>query len=103
MVGKAYGMHRHSTRGYILEGGGGADWWMIYRIVLYLTSPLPPLPPLPQLIHHSQYNLLIFLQVVVVNVVLNLTWTALLVALILAIWLCGFTSGFFIPINDIRW
>ena len=51
----------------------------------------------------------------VVNVALNLTWTALLISLMLALpktafrlssviaSIFGFTSGFFIPINNIPW
>ena len=62
----------------------------------------------------NSYNLLMYLQVVVVNVALNQTWIALLVALICAIpeplrlaqvisAVAGFSSGFFIPIGVLHW
>jgi len=63
----------------------------------------------------DSYNFQVFGQVVIVNLALNQTWTALLIALICAFPIkafrfspivssvAGFTSGFFIPINDIPW
>ena len=68
-----------------------------------------------QMVDYSRWDLLVFLQVVVVNVTLNQVWTALLIWLILTFpqkafrfspvlsAVAGFTSGFFIPINQIPW
>ena len=68
-----------------------------------------------QLVNVDSYNFQVFGQVVIVNLALNQTWTALLIALICAFPIkafrfspivssvAGFTSGFFIPINDIPW
>ena len=62
-----------------------------------------------------RWDFLVFVQIVVVNVALNQVWTALLIWLILTFpqkafrlspvisALAGFTSGFFIPINEIPW
>ena len=66
-----------------------------------------------QLVDVLRWNLLDFLQIALVNVALNQTWTALLIWLVVAFpskairlspiiaAMAGFTSGFFIPINDI--
>ena len=68
-----------------------------------------------QLINHKSYNFLVYLQVLVVNICLNQTWIALLIALICAFpvkalrlspviaAVAGFTSGFFIPIGALNW
>ena len=68
-----------------------------------------------QLVNRAAYDPLVFLQVVLVNLCLSFTWTALLIALIVAVpniafrlssliaSVAGFTSGFFIPINNINW
>ena len=71
-------------------------------------------PPL-QLIRVESYDLAIFGQVLIVNLALNQTWTALNIALICT-WpdqaihlstvissIAGFTAGFFIPIKQIPW
>ena len=66
-----------------------------------------------QLVNFLRWNVVQFLEIVLVNVALNQTWTALLIWLIItfpqkAIRLspvisavAGFTSGFFIPIGSI--
>ena len=71
--------------------------------------------PFSQLVDRNRWDFLVFVQVVVVNVALNQVWTALLIWLILTFpqkafrlspvlsALAGFTSGFFIPINEIPW
>jgi len=71
--------------------------------------------PFSQLVDRNRWDYLVFVQVVVVNVALNQVWTALLIWLILTFpqkafrlspvlsALAGFTSGFFIPINEIPW
>ncbi len=63
----------------------------------------------------DSYNFKVFVQVVLVNLALNQTWTALLICLICAFpkkafrispiiaSVAGFTSGFFIPVEDIPW
>ena len=62
----------------------------------------------------KSYDLLTYLQVLVVNVALNQTWIALIIALICAIpeplrlaqiisAVAGFSSGFFIPIGVLHW
>ena len=69
-----------------------------------------------QLVNSESYDVLVFLQVLVVNVALNQTWIALLIALVcgfppdVAIRLspvvsavAGFTSGFFIPVGVLNW
>ncbi len=68
-----------------------------------------------QLVNDDSYNFAVFVQVALVNIALNQTWTALLICLICAFpekafrlspviaSVAGFTSGFFIPIEDIPW
>ena len=68
-----------------------------------------------QMVEYSHWDLWVLLEVVVVNVALNQVWTALLIWLILTFpqkafrispvlsAVAGFTSGFFIPINQIPW
>lgn len=68
-----------------------------------------------QLVHHESYDVLVYLQVLIVNIALNQTWIALLIALICAFpvkafrlspvisAVAGFTSGFFIPIGVLHW
>ena len=68
-----------------------------------------------QLVEFSHWDAGEYFQIALVNIALNQTWTALLIWLILtfpqkAIRLspilsavAGFTSGFFIPINEIPW
>lgn len=71
--------------------------------------------PSLQLIKYTAYSLIVYLQVLVVNICLNLTWTSLLIALIMTFpkvafrissvvaSIAGFASGFFIPIGNIHW
>jgi len=66
-------------------------------------------------VNRASYDILVFAQLVVVNIALNQTWTALLIALICSFphqafrlspvisSVAGFTSGFFIPVRDIPW
>lgn len=68
-----------------------------------------------QVIHHEFYDGIIFLQLVVVNMALNQTWIAMLIFILcttpnyafrlspIISSIAGFTSGFFIPLNDIGW
>ena len=68
-----------------------------------------------QLINVRAYDALAFLQVVLVNVALSQCWITLLIALICAIpntafrvssgisAVAGFTSGFFIPVEQLGW
>ena len=68
-----------------------------------------------QLVDRNRWDFLVFVQVAVVNVALNQVWTALLIWLILTFpqkafrlspvisAVAGFTSGFFIPVNEIPW
>ena len=68
-----------------------------------------------QLVEDSRWDAVEFLQIVLVNLALNQTWTALLIWLILSFpqksirlspvlsAVAGFTSGFFIPIRAIPW
>ena len=68
-----------------------------------------------QLIDYRSYNILVYLQVLVVNISLNQCWIALLIALICAFpvrafrlspiiaAVAGFTSGFFIPVGTLNW
>ena len=63
----------------------------------------------------KSYDFLVYLQVLLVNVTLNQTWIALLIALICAFpakafrlspvisAVAGFTSGFFIPVGVLHW
>ena len=84
------------------------------------SLPLPSLPPPSphthsQLVNMQSYSVLVFGQLVVVNMALNQTWTALLIALICSFpdkairlspvisSVAGFTSGFFIPVRNIPW
>jgi len=66
-------------------------------------------------VNREAYDPLVILQVILVNLCLNFTWTALLIALLVAVpeiafrlssaiaSIAGFTSGFFIPVNKINW
>lgn len=68
-----------------------------------------------QLVNLGSYDILAFVQVLLVNVALNQTWIALLIALICACpglafrlspviaAVAGFSSGFFIPIGVMHW
>ena len=68
-----------------------------------------------QLVNHESYHLLVYLQVLLVNIALNQTWIALLIALICAVpttafrfsqvisAVAGFSSGFLIPVGLIHW
>ena len=68
-----------------------------------------------QLVHRSSYHFLSYVQVLLVNVALNQTWIALLIALICAVpttafrfsqvisATAGFSSGFLIPVGFIHW
>lgn len=68
-----------------------------------------------QLVKFTEYSLVAYVQVLVVNLCLNLTWTSMLIALLMAFSkvayrissivasLAGFSSGFFIPIGAIHW
>lgn len=68
-----------------------------------------------QLVNHDSYDIWVYLQVVLVNVALNQTWIALLIALICGLpsiafrlsqvlsATAGFSSGFFIPIGLLHW
>ena len=68
-----------------------------------------------QLVNHESYDLFVYLEVLLVNIALNQTWIALLIALICAFpgiafrlspiisAVAGFTSGFFIPIGVLHW
>ena len=68
-----------------------------------------------QLVNHGSYDFFILLQVLLVNVALNQTWIALLIALIcvcpgiafrlspVIAAVAGFSSGFFIPIGVMHW
>jgi hypothetical protein len=69
-----------------------------------------------QLINHDSYDVLVFFQVLVVNIALNQTWIALLIALVCSVpgpvafrlspiisAVAGFSSGFFIPIGAMHW
>lgn len=82
-------------------------------IILYsLTSPHCTYV---QLIDYRSYDILVYLQVLVVNISLNQCWIALLIALICAFpvrafrlspviaAVAGFTSGFFIPVGTLNW
>ena len=99
----------------------------IIYLLVYNTNIIM-LPPLPywrkqaitlyslQLVNSESYDVLVFLQVLVVNVALNQTWIALLIALVCGFPLdvafrlspvvsaiAGFTSGFFIPVGVLHW
>lgn len=68
-----------------------------------------------QLVNTESYDIKVFGQVVIVNLILNQCWTALLIALICAFpnrafrlspvisSVAGFASGFFIPIQQMHW
>ena len=68
-----------------------------------------------QLVAKDAYEPLVYVQVILVNLCLNYTWTALLIALLMVFptyafrlssviaSVAGFTSGFFIPIENINW
>lgn len=63
----------------------------------------------------ESYDAAIFGQLVIINLILNQCWTALLIALICAFpkrafrlspvisSVAGFASGFFIPIQEMHW
>ena len=68
-----------------------------------------------QLINSESYDFLVFIQVLIVNIALNQTWIALLIALICSVpglafrlspiisAVAGFSSGFFIPVGVMHW
>lgn len=68
-----------------------------------------------QLVNARSYDALIYFQVLLVNIALNQTWIALLIAIVctfptvglhLALvisGLAGFTCGFFIPVGVLHW
>ena len=68
-----------------------------------------------QVVKYTQYSLIAYIQVLVTNICLNATWTAILTALLttfhgvafrvssIVASVAGFASGFFIPVKAIHW